>query len=75
MALGITRDPLSGALRSNYAATGAKRYGANAGFTATEGPLPGEGYMDREAKRRARRRAIQRRMQMESQPAAQPFGR
>lgn len=67
MAFGVTRDPLSGAIRSNMAASGAKRYGANASSTATSGALPDEGYMDREAKKRARRQAIQRRMRMESQ--------
>jgi len=75
MALGITRDPLSGAIRSNTAASGAKRYGASQSAAATTGSLPDEGYMDRKAKRNARRRAIQRRLQMQSQGSlATPIG-
>lgn len=75
MALGIQRDPLSGAIRSNYAATGAKRYGPGGSAAATSGPLPEEGYLDREAKKRARRAAIQRRVQMASQGSiATPLG-
>jgi hypothetical protein len=67
MAFGVTRDPISGAIRQNYAAAGAKRYGANGSFTATEGAVDPAGYDDREMRKRARRRTIQRRMQMDSQ--------
>ncbi len=75
MALGSRRDPVSGALQQNYAATGAKRYGENGSMTATSGALPPEGYLDRETKKRMRRRAIQRRVQQNSQASiATPLG-
>lgn len=73
--MGVTRDPMSGSVRANFAASGAKRYGANGSFTATQGELGSEGYQDREARRRARRAAIQRRMRQESQGAiSTPLG-
>lgn len=75
MALGVRRDPFSGAIQQNFAASGAKRYGANGSATATTGSLPDEGYMDREARRRARRAAVQRRLRQESQGSiATPLG-
>lgn len=62
MAFGVTRDPLSGAIRANQAATGAKRYGANASTTATTGPVDKAGYAQRERDKGWRRRLIQQRM-------------
>jgi hypothetical protein len=75
MAFGVTRDPLSGAIRANNAASGANLYGANGSHTATQGAVDGTGYEQRELQRKARRRAINRRMQISSQPAlSTPLG-
>ena len=63
----MRRDPLSGGIQQNFAASGAKRYGPNGSLTATTGGVDPAGYEDREQRRRMRRSAIQRRMRMESQ--------
>lgn len=62
MAFGVTRDPISGAVRANAAASGAKRYGAGQSARATSGPVDPLGYQEREMRKQARRRADQRRM-------------
>lgn len=61
MAFGVTRDPVSGAIKSNAAATGKKRYGAGLSTAATTGPLDPQGYEEREARKRARKRVESRR--------------
>lgn len=66
MTLGIQRDPISGAIRSNIAATGAKRYGTNASGVATTGAVSKIGYIDREKRKRARNAANKRIGQMNS---------
>jgi hypothetical protein len=56
MAFGVTRDPLSGAVRANAAATGSKLYGAGRSTAATTGPVEKAGYEEREMRKRARKR-------------------
>lgn len=58
MAFGVTRDPISGAIRANNAATGQNSYGATGSHTATTGAVDKTGYAERDAKKRARRQAI-----------------
>lgn len=64
MAFGVTRDPLSGAMRANQAASGIRQYGLGGGTTATRGPVDPRGYQEREARKAARRRQDERRMRM-----------
>lgn len=81
MAFGVTRDPLSGAMRSNTAATGDRLYGLGRSRSANLGKtLDKTGYEEREARKRARRReADRRRAQAAGSPgrlginAATPF--
>lgn len=73
MAFGVTRDPLSGAIRSNTAATGRKQYGAGLTQAATRGPLDPGGYEEREMRKRARRRIEQRKFAQAAGGAA-PLG-
>lgn len=61
MAFGVTRDPLSGAMRANQAASGIRQYGLGGGMAATRGPVDNAGYEEREARKRARRRQDARR--------------
>lgn len=62
MAFGVTRDPLSGAMRANAAATGSKLYGPGRTRSANLGQtLDKTGYEEREARKRARRRVSDRR--------------
>jgi hypothetical protein len=61
MAFGVTRDPISGAVRSNQAATGKKLYGPGRTAAATTGPVDPQGYEEREARKRARKRVGSRR--------------
>ena len=62
MAFGVTRDPVSGAIRSNAAASGIRQYGAGGSTRATSGPVDPLGYQEREMRKAARRRQDQRRM-------------
>jgi hypothetical protein len=54
-------DPISGAPQALPLATGPKRYGANAGFTATSGTLSKTGYRGR-ARNDRKRQLIQERL-------------
>ena len=62
MAFGVTRDPMSGAIRANQAASGIRQYGLGGSTSATRGPVDPAGYEEREMRKRARRRADSRRM-------------
>lgn len=62
MAFGVTRDPMSGAIRSNQAASGIRQYGLGGSRRATSGAVDKAGYEEREMRKAARRRADQRRM-------------
>lgn len=61
MAFGVTRDPISGAIQANTAASGRKLYGAGRSAAATTGAVDPRGYEEREARKRARRRVETRR--------------
>lgn len=60
MALGVSRDPLSGAVRSNQAATGKKLYGPGLSTRATAGPVDKTGYRERDLRAQVMRNAIKR---------------
>lgn len=62
MAFGVTRDPMSGAIRANQAASGIRQYGVGGSRTATTGAVDKAGYEERELRKKARRRADARRM-------------
>ena len=64
MAFGVTRDPMSGAIRANQAASGIRQYGFGGGNSATRGAVDKTGYEERDARKAARRRADNRRMAM-----------
>jgi hypothetical protein len=64
MAFGVTRDPMSGAVRANQAASGIRQYGLGGSLSATRGPVDNAGYEEREMRKAARRRADSRRMAM-----------
>jgi len=74
MAFGVTRDPLSGAVQANAAASGRKLYGLNRSTSANRGQtLDPAGYQERELRRKARKREESRRFaQMAGAPA--PLG-
>jgi hypothetical protein len=48
----------AGGIEANAFATGAKKYGANRGTTATSGPVSKIGYLARSRKQAARKKAI-----------------
>lgn len=72
MALGITRDATSGAIQSNVAAAGPKRYGVNGSTTATSGAVDKAGYLERDQRARARQRGIAQRLPTGTPPAGLP---